>query len=135
MTNDTPFCPDCHGSLTQEAAGAYRCPSGRGTFTAADLDATSAYRQAYSDGDLAAQRIRREAEQAASGPRTVTLTLTLSDPEQARRAILRARGDDEADPTPLVDLLAADVEATLEFIGVDLDAFGAMAHWAGPPAE
>lgn len=72
--DERPTCPDCGPGETlegqylvdaSEARGEYDgwlCSRCRGFWTVAELDATSAYRQAYIDGDAVAERIRARAE-------------------------------------------------------------------------
>lgn len=75
--DEQPTCPECGPGETlegqymadaSEERGEYDgflCGRCRGYWTAAELDATSGYRQAFIDGDAVAERIREQAARRA----------------------------------------------------------------------
>lgn len=64
-TDECATCPDCGPGWALsggEDGEPYHCTRCKGRWTVIELDATSAYRQAYIDGDAVAERIRERAQ-------------------------------------------------------------------------
>ena len=64
-TEECATCPECGPGWALsggEEAEPFHCTRCKGRWSVGELDATSAYRQAYIDGDAVAERIRERAQ-------------------------------------------------------------------------